>query len=58
MQAQALYIHFFGFATVKKQERECSMQGFHEVASQVDDYCQTIEIPGGTQNDRQPEIKH
>ena len=52
-----IYTFLFCYATVKKQERECSMQGFHEVASQVDEYFQTIQIPGRTQNDRQPENK-
>jgi hypothetical protein len=53
-----IYTFLFCFATVKKQERECSMQGFHEVASLVDDYFQTFEIPVQTQNHRQPENKH
>jgi hypothetical protein len=53
-----IYTYIFCFATVKKQERECSMQGFHEVASLVDNYFQTIEIPVQTQNHRQPENKH
>jgi hypothetical protein len=42
-------------ATAKKQERECSVQGFNEDASKVDDKFQTIQIPGLTQNDSQPE---
>ena len=53
-----IYTFLFCFATVKKQERECSMQGFQKVASQVDDYFQTLEIPVRTQNHRQPENKH